>query len=265
VCEGFSGKVGSEQVTLRIAMWSGPRNISTAMMRSWGNRADTFVCDEPLYAHYLLKTGIAHPGADEVIRTYQHDWRKVVAWLTGAVPDGKAIFFQKHMTHHLLPEIERDWLEQVDHAFLIRQPRDVLISYAKVIANPTIEDTGLPQQVDIFQWVRRRTGRVPPILDADDVLKNPEQALRSLCNALDVDFSPAMLSWAPGPRASDGIWAKYWYAAVLESTGFQPYRPRRESVPPNLDALLQRAEELYQQLYRHRLLSSRDDSDAPDI
>src|SRR5262245_22427124 len=120
----------------RIAMWSGPRNISTALMRSWGNRSDTFVCDEPLYAHYLLKTSVSHPGADEVIRHYETDWRKVVAWLTGEVPDGNTIFYQKHMTHHLLPEIGRGWLDQVQNAFLIRDPKEVITSLMRVLPNP---------------------------------------------------------------------------------------------------------------------------------
>ncbi len=243
-------------VAQRIAMWSGPRNISTAMMRAWGNRPDTFVCDEPLYAHYLLKTGIPHPGAEEIIRTCENDWQKVVAWLTGPAPEEKTIFFQKHMTHHLLPEIDRGWLGKVDNAFLIRRPRDVLTSYAKVVAKPTLEDLGLPQQLEIFHGVLQWTGRVPPVLDADDVLKNPEASLRLLCAALAVDFSPAMLSWPAGPRATDGIWAKHWYSAVLESTSFQPYRLRNEPVPPHLYDLLDRADAIYQQLYQHRLSSS---------
>jgi hypothetical protein len=234
-------------------MWSGPRNISTAMMRSWGNRQDTFVCDEPFYAYYLLKTGIAHPGAQEVIRTHENDWRKVVAWLTGPIPNGKAIFYQKHMTHHLLAEIDRTWLEQVNNAFLIRQPHDVLASYVRVVPNPTLADTGLPQQLDLFQWVSRRTGRAPPVVDADDVLKNPEQSLRALCTALEVEFSEAMLSWPVGPRPTDGIWAKHWYSAVIASTSFQPYRPKQESIPSHLSGLLLQAEELYQELYKNRL------------
>src|SRR5438132_1021698 len=144
----------------RIAMWSGPRNISTALLRSWGNRPDTFVCDEPLYAHYLLQTGVPHPGADEVIRSQENDWRKVVAWLTEYVPPGKAIFYQKHMTHHLLPEIDRCWLDQVSNAFLIREPREVVASFTRIAGTPQLKDTGLPQQWEIFTWVRERTGRI---------------------------------------------------------------------------------------------------------
>jgi hypothetical protein len=237
----------------RIAMWSGPRNISTAMMRSWGNRPDTFVCDEPLYAHYLLRTGVPHPGADEVIRSQENDWHKVVAWLTAFEPPGKSVFFQKHMTHHLLPEIDRGWLDWVTNAFLIREPREVVASFSRIAGTPRLEDTGFPQQLEIFAWVQRRTDRVPPVVDARDVLENPPRLLRLLCAALDVDFTEAMLSWQPGPRDTDGVWAKYWYDAVLQSTSFQPYRPKDVAVPTQLAGLLEQAEVVYRRLYEHRL------------
>jgi hypothetical protein len=237
----------------RIAMWSGPRNISTAMMRSWGNRSDTFVCDEPLYAHYLLKTGAPHPGADEVIRHHEADWRKVIAWLTGYRPEGKAVFYQKHMTHHLLPEIDRGWLDQVENVFLIREPREVLTSLIRVAPDSGLADTGYPQQVEIFELVRERTGRVPVVVDSRDVLDNPNRLLRLLCKALDLEFTEAMLSWPAGPRDTDGIWAKHWYAAALDSTSFQPYQPKRQAVPDHLNGVLAEAEGLYQQLHPHRL------------
>jgi len=240
-------------VKQRIAMWSGPRNISTALLRSWGNRPDTFVCDEPLYAHYLLKTRAPHPGADEVIRSQENDWRKVVAWLTGDVPGGKRIFYQKHMTHHLLPEIDRGWLDRVSNVFLIRDPHEVVPSLARVVAEPRLADTGLPQQVEIFSLVRGRTGRVPPVVDARDVLENPARQLRFLCQALDVEFTAAMLSWPPGPRDTDGVWAKYWYDAVLKSTSFQPHRPKNDPVPPHLAGLLDEAADIYRRLHEHRL------------
>lgn len=237
----------------RIAMWSGPRNISTALMRSWGNRPDTLVCDEPLYAHYLLRTGIPHPGAEEVIQSQENDWRKVVAWLAEFEPAGKTIFYQKHMTHHLLPEIERGWLDLVSNAFLIREPRAVVASFERVAGTPRLLDTGLPQQLEIFDLVRRRLGRVPPVLDARDVLDDPPRLLRLLCDALDVEFTRAMLSWPPGPRATDGVWAKHWYHAVLASTTFQPYQSPSEPMSPSLAGLLEEAEDIYQKLYAHRL------------
>jgi hypothetical protein len=242
-----------EEQPLRIAMWSGPRNISTALMRSWGNRPDTFVCDEPLYAHYLKVTGIPHPGAAEVIRCHESDWRKVAAWLTGPVPEGKRVFYQKHMSHHLLPEIGRDWLEDLTHVFLIREPRQMLTSLIQVYPNPTIEDTGLPQQAELFEWERRRTGVAPPVLEARDVLEEPRGMLARLCGVIGVPFMEEMLSWPPGARLTDGVWAKHWYAAVERSTSFQPYRPKPDPVPAHLSDLLARCEALYAQLYASRL------------
>jgi hypothetical protein len=238
----------------RIAMWSGPRNISTALMRAWGNRPDTAVCDEPLYAHYLLRTGAPHPGADEVVRHHEADWRKVVDWLAaGPAPGGKPVFYQKHMAHHLLPEIDRGWLDRVTNVFLIREPREVITSFVRIAGTPRLEDTGFPQQLEIFEHVRQTTGRTPPVIDARDVLEDPPRLLRLLCEALDVEFTEAMLSWPAGPRATDGVWAKHWYDAVVQTTGFQPYRPKDAPVPPPLHPLLDRANELYAQLHACRL------------
>ena len=239
---------------IRIAMWSGPRNISTAMMRAWGNRDDTIVIDEPLYAYYLRATDIAHPGADEVIATGENDWRKVVAYLTGPVPSGKQIFFQKQMTHHLLPEIDRQWLAAVINCFLIRDPREVISSYIKKREDPALEDLGFVQQAEIFDFVRTRTNAVPPVVDAKDVLQDPERTLRLLCETIGVEFSKSMLSWPPGLRDTDGIWAKYWYAEVAKTTSFQPYRARHYEVPENLRELYARCRDCYEKLYQHRLL-----------
>jgi hypothetical protein len=234
-------------------MWSGPRNISTALMRSWSSRADTFVCDEPLYAHYLLATGVGHPGAGEVIARHETDWRKVVRWLTGPVPEGKAVFYQKHMSHHLLPGIDRGWLDRVTHCFLIRNPQEVISSLVKFIPEPRLEDTGLAQQVEIFRRVRRRTGATPLVLDAQDVLEDPRALLDLLCRNVGLAFDEAMLSWAPGPRESDGVWARHWYAEVEQSSGFAPYSPKSEPVPDRLRELYDRCLELYKELYAHRL------------
>lgn len=239
---------------VRIAMWSGPRNISTAMMRSWGNRADTFVCDEPLYAHYLDVTRLPHPGMEEVIADGEPDWRKVVAWLTGPVPGGRPIFYQKHMTHHMLPDIGRDWLGQVTNAFLIRDPRDMIVSLAKVLPSVAITDTGLPQQIEIFREVQRLTGQVPPVVDSRDVQNHPEKVLPKLCQALGVPFDPAMLSWPEGKRETDGIWAKHWYANVEKSTKFEPYQVKNEPVPQSLDQITARCVDIYEELAAHRIL-----------
>ncbi len=237
----------------RVAMWSGPRNISTALMRSWGNRPDTAVCDEPLYAHYLKATGLDHPGADEVIASQATDWREAVAGLVGEVPGGKAIYYQKHMTHHLLPEIGRDWFGALTHAFLIREPVEMITSLAKVLAEPDAAATGLPQQVEIFEWVKKETGRTPPVVDSRDVLEDPRGTLGLLCEALGVPFREEMLSWPPGPRETDGVWAKHWYANVEKTTGFQPYRPKNEPVPGHLKGLVDVCMGHYKTMYSQRL------------
>jgi hypothetical protein len=234
-------------------MWSGPRNISTAMMRAWGNRDDTIVIDEPFYAYYLKVTGIAHPGADEVIATGETDWRKIVTHLTGPIASGKRIFFQKQMTHHLLSEIDREWLAAVTNCFLIRDPREVISSYIKKREDPALEDLGFVQQAEIFDFVRTRTNAVPPVVDAKDVLQDPERTLRLLCEAIGVEFNESMLSWAPGLRDTDGIWAKYWYGEVAKTTSFQSYRPTSGEVPARLREIYQRCCECYQRLYEYRL------------
>lgn len=238
---------------VRLAMWSGPRNISTAMMRSWGNRPDTFVCDEPLYAHYLKATGIEHPGRDEVIANHETDWRQVVTWLTGPIPEGKAVFYQKHMSHHLLPNIDRGWLDALTHCFLIRDPGEMLTSLLEHLPQPRFEDTGLPQQLELVRHVQRQSGQVPPIVDARDVLENPRRMLELLCEAVGVAFDVAMLGWPAGRRATDGIWAKHWYAAVERSTGFQPYKPKPELVPREFQPLLEQCMACYAELHVRRL------------
>jgi hypothetical protein len=239
---------------VRIAMWSGPRNISTAMMRSWGSRADTAVCDEPLYAHYLKVTGLDHPGRQEVIEAHDPDWRRVSAWLTGPVPGGRAIWYQKHMTHHLLPEVDHGWLSSLVNCFLIRSPEEMLVSLAKVTPNPRLEDTGLPQQLELFEAERQRTGRAPAVIDAKDVLMDPAGMLAALCGAVGVGFDEAMLTWTAGPRPTDGVWAKHWYGAVEKSTGFEPYRARDERAPAHLGPVLAGCEEIYRRLHAHRLV-----------
>jgi Sulfotransferase domain len=238
---------------VRIAMWSGPRNISTAMMRAWGNRRDTFVVDEPLYAYYLRATGRKHPGADEVISAGEIDWRNVVARLTGPVPKGKKIFFQKHMTHHLLPEVNRDWLGAVTNCFLIRDPREVIASYLKKREDPSLEDLGFVQQTQIFDFVRSRTNSIPPVIDAKDVLINPEPMLRLLCGAVGVEFSDSMLSWPPGLRETDGTWARHWYREVAKTTSFRPYRETKDQVPERFREIYERCRDCYERLYQYRL------------
>ncbi len=161
--------------SIRIAMWSGPRNISTAMMRAWGNRPDTAVVDEPFYAFYLKATGKKHPGFEDVVARGETDWRKVVTDLQGPIPGGKKIFFQKHMTHHLLREVTRDWLGSMVNCFLIRDPAEVIHSYIKKNDDPTLADLGFLQQAEIFDWVLKQNGSPGPVVDAQDVLQDPER------------------------------------------------------------------------------------------
>ena len=212
-------------MTIRFAMWSGPRNISTAMMRSWGNRPDCVVVDEPLYAYFLHYSGRQDPGRDEIIAAGPTDWREVVARLTGPVPGDPAIFYQKQMPHHLTPEIELDWVSELHNALLIREPHEVVASYVKSRAELTRPDLGLMQQVELYDRLTAE-GHEVPIIDAADFLRAPEAYLRWLCDWLGVEFTDRMLHWPPGPRDTDGVWAPYWYSAVWKSTGFAPYRPR---------------------------------------
>jgi hypothetical protein len=239
-------------------MWSGPRNISTALLRSWGNRPDTWVCDEPFYAHYLLRTNLPHPGAAEVIREHESDWREVVAFLTGPIPAGRQVFYQKHMAHHLLPEIGRAWLDGLTNCFLIREPAGMLASLLKIYPEAGLEDTGLPQQWELFQRERERTGKVPPVLDAGDLLAQPEALLRHFCDLVEVPFREEMLQWAPGPRTTDGVWGKYWYSQVYRTTEFEPALPgaddRGRAVRPSVPSdLLSRCTDLYGLLHQSRI------------
>lgn len=236
-----------------IAMWSGPRNISTAMMRSWENRPDTYVHDEPFYAHYLTQTDYNHPGKEEVIAAYENDWQAVVEMLTGEIPEGKTIYYQKHMTHHMLPHMSLDWIGSVTNCFLIREPRAMLASFMRVFPNPTLEQTGLPAQIMLFDKVKELTGEIPPVLDSRDVLKNPRDILSKLCDAIDVPFYENMLLWRAGKRDTDGNWAKYWYASVEESTGFMPYQPKDITLPDHVQDVLAECEAIYEQMYEHRL------------
>jgi hypothetical protein len=230
-------------------MWSGPRTVSTALMRAWENRRDTVVADEPLYAFYLARTGIDHPGRAEILSSMPNEWRVVLGRLTrGPLPGGKTIFYGKHMTHHLLPEVDRRALAPLRHAHLIRDPAELLASYAKVRSAPTLADLGLATQAEIFAEFGG------PVLDSRDLLRSPEPMLRALCAALDVPFDEAMLSWPPGPRASDGVWGRYWYESVWSSTGFGPYRPAVEALPAHLRELAAQCRPYYERLHASRLI-----------
>ncbi len=238
---------------IRIAMWSGPRNISTAMMRAWEHREDCAVSDEPLYAAYLSATGLDHPGRDEVIAAGETDWRRVVADLLGPAPNSAAVWYQKHMSHHLLPAMAIDWVFGLRNVFLIRDPAEVVASYLKSRATVTPEDIGLPQQWQLFQSLRERTGEAPTVIDAGDFLRAPEAHLRALCARLGIAYMPRMLSWPAGPRDSDGVWAPYWYDAVWASTGFEPWRARENKLLGDAAAVAEACRPLYERLREFRI------------
>ena len=239
---------------VRLAMWSGPRNISTALMRAWENRSDTVVVDEPLYAHFLAATGKDHPMAAEVIAAGETDWEVAVACLTGSDPDGARVFYQKHMAHHLLPEMGRDWIDGLSNCLLIRDPREMITSYILKNDMPGMEDLGIPQLVEVYERVLERTGQPPPIVDSRDVLEDPRRVLGLLCEAVGVGFTDAMLSWPSGRRDSDGVWAAHWYDQVERSTGFHGYRPKPDRVPEQLSGLLAECQACYDRLYADRLV-----------
>ncbi|TAN02195.1 MAG: HAD family hydrolase [Rhodanobacteraceae bacterium] len=238
---------------LRIAMWSGPRNISTAMMRAWENREDTAVIDEPFYAHYLVETGVEHPGRDDVIAAQESDDAKVATMLTGPIPGGKSVWYQKHMTQHMLPEMPLDWLDRVTNCFLIREPEAVVASFTIQRPDAAEWELGFEQQARLFDHACDRLGHAPPVIDAADVLKDPRAALTTLCKILDIPFSERMLRWPAGKRTSDGVWAPHWYAAVERSSGFAPYQPCTRELTPFQQKLAEQCRPHYEVLSAHRL------------
>ena len=238
---------------LRIAMWSGPRNISTALMRSWENRPDTIVIDEPLYAHYLHHVPVAHPGREEVMASQDGNWESVVRHITENGQADARIFYQKHMAHHLLPHISRDWLPRLSNCFLIRDPRAMLASLNARMGLPELRDTGLEQQVEIFRMIRSQTGRIPPVIDSADVLQDPRRVLTRLCNALGVPFLDVMLHWPAGKRDTDGVWARYWYDAVERSTGFESPREKTTELAAELAPLARQCQPFYEELAQYRI------------
>lgn len=206
-------------MTTRIAMWSGPRNLSTAMMYAFAARDDCLVVDEPFYGAYLHATGMDHPMRDEVITSQQADSALVAQSLLG--PVGQAVFYQKHMTLHMIPAFDRSFMRGLTNVFLIRHPARVVASYARKREAPTLADIGFVQQAELFDQVAEQLGSPPLVIDSVDIRANPELALRGLCEALDLTFQPQMLHWVRGPKPYDGIWAPHWYGAVHGSTGFE--------------------------------------------
>lgn len=234
---------------VRLAMWSGPRNLSTAMLRAWENREDTVVVDEPLYAAYLARTGLDHPGRDEVVASQPTDVEEAVRALHAPLPDGVRVHYAKHMSHHLLDDDDLAWTSGFRNVLLIRDPVEVVASYVRSRESCEPADIGLLQQVRLLDsW-----DETPPVVDAGDFLRDPEAHLRWLCDWLGVGFTPRMLSWPAGPRASDGVWAPYWYDSVRRSTGFQAWRPREVTLSPHDAGVAEACRPAYERLHALRL------------
>jgi hypothetical protein len=235
-------------MTVRVAMWSGPRNISTAMMRSWENRPDTEVVDEPFYAAYLQETGLDHPGRQEVIASQPTDPQEVVRRLRQ--DDGSAVHYAKQMTHHILRDWPLDWVTDFRNILLIRDPDEVVASYVRSREACEPEDIGLLQQVRLLDALPEE----PPIIDAGDFLRDPEGHLRWMCDWLGIEFTVRMLTWPAGPRTSDGVWAPYWYGAVVRSTGFEPWRAREVDLNEHDAAVARSCRRAYDTLWSRRVV-----------
>ena len=224
------------------------------MMRAFENRPDTVVWDEPFYGYYLQATGLDHPFAEEIIAAGHTRWEDVVAKATGPVPEGAEVWYQKHMTHHFLPEVDRGWLNDVTNCFLIREPLRVVASYRLKQPDVTVEGLGYLQQAEIFQRVADHRGEPPIVIDSKEMLLNPESGLQQLCAALEIPFfAEKMLRWPPGVRGSDGIWAPHWYDAVKESTGFAPYEETPVEIPDGMRPIVEACQPHFDLLYEQRL------------
>ena len=240
-------------MTIRIAMWSGPRNLSTAMMRSFGSRPDTFVSDEPFYGAYLKETRDPQPMAEEVMASMDCDWHSVAQAMTGPGPSVSPIWYQKHMAHHMVGPISHDDLPGLHHAFLIRDPERVIASYAakRVAVRP--DHLGVERQVEFFEREADRLGHAPPVIDSADILRDPAAMLERLCTELGIPWDPAMLRWQPGIRETDGIWASHWYDAVAASTGFGPPEGNPVQLDDDGKRVADQCRPFYEQLATHRL------------
>lgn len=234
---------------VRIAMWSTPRSLSTALMRSWGNRPDTIVADEPLHAAHLSLGDWEFDGMQKTFERYEKDWQKVVAQLTGPLPKGKSIYYQKHFACHIGKQMEEDWILELTNCFLIRDPKEVISSYIKKWPEVSQTWLGFPKLLEIFEFVKKNTGKVPPVIDARDLQTRPKETLMRLCEKVNVPFSDTMLHWKKGIRATDGPWTdRGWYDKVAESTTFKPYTPKPIEIPKQFESLVKECEEVYENM-----------------
>ena len=240
-------------MTVRIAMWSGPRNLSTAMMRSFSSRKDTFVSDEPFYGCFLKDSGADHPMRDEVIAAMDCDWASVMETLRGPTPDGSTVWYQKQMWHHMVGPIGYDDFGGFTHAFLIREPERMIASYLRKRETADFEGFGMERQAEFFGSEADRLGHAPPVIDANDVLADPQGVLSNLCAALGIPWDPAMLRWERGRRETDGPWAPHWYAAVEASPGFGAPETGLIDLDDEAKRLAARCQPYYERLAAYRI------------
>jgi hypothetical protein len=234
-----------------LAMWSGPRNISTAMMYSFANRADCEAWDEPFYGFSLRHKGNNHPMRDEIIASMETDWGALVKNCT--TPSPKPLLYQKHMTHHMLEGHDRSFILQLTNAFLIRDPARVLASYTQKWADVDLHAIGFIEQAEIFDMVAQQLGHAPPVIDSDDVLDNPRAVLSKLCAACGIAFDEAMLAWPSGPKSCDGVWAPHWYNAAWASEGFSKPSKKQVTLPRELQIIADQARPFFERLQRHAI------------
>jgi len=230
-------------------MWSGPRNISTAMMRSWENREDTKVVDEPFYAYYLKESGIEHPMFEEVINNQPTCWQDIVETLTMREIE-EDIYYQKHMTHHIFDNGDLSWTKEVKNCFLIRDPLYVVNSYAQKRSDVSIEDIGIKRQYELYEEISRISGQKIPVIDSRATLIKPKETLQALCSKFEIPFLETMMSWPEGKRDSDGIWGEHWYEAVEASTGWQKFKEQNIQLSPKQQRVADESADYYQALFR---------------
>jgi len=239
--------------TIRICLWSGPRNISTATMRSFENRSDCAVWDEPFYGPYLGRTGLDHPGRDTILESVPLDADDIAARCAGDAPDSSALFFQKHMCQHMLGDIPRDWMDACRHVFLIRDPAEVAASFAATTGAVIADDIGQVRQAELFEDIAQRTGKSWPVIEGSDVLAAPDAMLRALCAAIDIPFDDNMLRWPAGKRETDGVWAPWWYDRVEASTGFEQPQPSPHDLPASAGAAVDTSRPYYERMRERKL------------
>jgi len=232
---------------MKIACWSGPRNISTALMRSWSSRMDTFVSDEPFYAYYLKEKKLKHPMYEEIINHYPNTYDAVVNSITGEIPQSKKIWYQKHMAHHLINLDDIEWIKGFHNCFLIRHPKDVINSYIKKNKFYHVDELGYPQQYRLIQYLRKNKKNTI-VIDSSILLKDPRSVLSQWCEELNIDFDTKMLIWEKGSYSTDGIWWKYWYNNVINTNQFESFNNKSESIPKEYQSIYDEALDYYKKL-----------------